>query len=135
MGEDDELFVENCVSGCEVAEKQPPGHQRKHSLPQQLDSAGVRQVGKKPHLLLCAVKTAKIRNMVLHKICCHILENVDHMLCLLSSLDKVKKQVNKRLTSPPEIFRRVCYMFEGSQAHTVCTVDAKLMQTWVERLK
>ncbi|XP_068558875.1 PDZ domain-containing protein 2 [Cebidichthys violaceus] len=42
VGEDDELFVENGVSSCEVAEKPPPGH-RKHSLPQQLDTAGVRQ--------------------------------------------------------------------------------------------
>ncbi|XP_051278198.1 PDZ domain-containing protein 2 isoform X2 [Dicentrarchus labrax] len=42
VGEDDELFVENDVSSCEVAEKPPPGL-RKHSLPQQLDTAGVRQ--------------------------------------------------------------------------------------------
>ncbi|XP_069378939.1 PDZ domain-containing protein 2 isoform X2 [Paralichthys olivaceus] len=42
VGEDDELFVENGVSGCEVVEKPPPGR-RKHSLPQQLDTAGVRQ--------------------------------------------------------------------------------------------
>ncbi|XP_018524797.1 PDZ domain-containing protein 2 isoform X2 [Lates calcarifer] len=42
VGEDDELFVENGVSGCEVEQKPPPGR-RKHSLPQQLDSAGVRQ--------------------------------------------------------------------------------------------
>ncbi|XP_075955713.1 PDZ domain-containing protein 2 [Anarhichas minor] len=42
VGEDDELLVENGVSSCEVAEKPPPGH-RKHSLPQQLDTAGVRQ--------------------------------------------------------------------------------------------
>ncbi|XP_034398000.1 PDZ domain-containing protein 2 [Cyclopterus lumpus] len=42
VGEDDELFVENGVSSCEVAEKPPPGR-RKHSLPQQLDTAGVRQ--------------------------------------------------------------------------------------------
>ncbi|XP_070760423.1 PDZ domain-containing protein 2 [Enoplosus armatus] len=41
VGEDDELFVENGVSGCDVA-KPPPGR-RKHSLPQQLDTAGVRQ--------------------------------------------------------------------------------------------
>ncbi|XP_023253396.1 PDZ domain-containing protein 2 [Seriola lalandi dorsalis] len=41
VGEDDELFVENGVSG-EAAEKPPPGR-RKHSLPQQLDTAGVRQ--------------------------------------------------------------------------------------------
>ncbi|CAJ1068648.1 Hypothetical predicted protein [Xyrichtys novacula] len=42
VGEDDELFVENGVSSCEVAEKPPPGR-RKHSLPQQLDTGGVRQ--------------------------------------------------------------------------------------------
>ncbi|KAM8887436.1 PDZ domain-containing protein 2 isoform 2-T2 [Spinachia spinachia] len=42
VGEDDELFVGNGVSSCERAEKPPPGH-RKHSLPQQLDTAGVRQ--------------------------------------------------------------------------------------------
>ncbi|KAI3371825.1 hypothetical protein L3Q82_006677 [Scortum barcoo] len=42
VGEDDELFVENGVSSSKVVEKPPPG-QRKHSLPQQLDSAGVRQ--------------------------------------------------------------------------------------------
>ncbi|XP_068452358.1 PDZ domain-containing protein 2 [Clinocottus analis] len=42
VGEDDELLVENGVSSCEAAEKPPPGR-RKHSLPQQLDTAGVRQ--------------------------------------------------------------------------------------------
>ncbi|XP_053276400.1 PDZ domain-containing protein 2 isoform X2 [Pleuronectes platessa] len=42
VGEDDELFVENGVSSCEVVEKPPPGR-RKHSLPQQLDTAGLRQ--------------------------------------------------------------------------------------------
>ncbi|KAM7018183.1 PDZ domain-containing protein 2 [Tautogolabrus adspersus] len=42
VGEDDELLVENGVSGCEVVEKPPPGR-RKHSLPQQLDTGGVRQ--------------------------------------------------------------------------------------------
>ncbi|XP_040010669.1 PDZ domain-containing protein 2 isoform X2 [Xiphias gladius] len=42
VGEDDELFVDNGVSGCEVVDKPPPGR-RKHSLPQQLDIAGVRQ--------------------------------------------------------------------------------------------
>ncbi|XP_029943635.1 PDZ domain-containing protein 2-like isoform X3 [Salarias fasciatus] len=45
VGEDDELLVENGVSGGgggDAAEKPPPGR-RKHSLPQQLDSAGVRQ--------------------------------------------------------------------------------------------
>ncbi|XP_059193852.1 PDZ domain-containing protein 2 [Centropristis striata] len=42
VGEDDELLVENGVSGCEVVKKPPPGR-RKHSLPQQLDTVGVRQ--------------------------------------------------------------------------------------------
>ncbi|XP_044052058.1 PDZ domain-containing protein 2 isoform X3 [Siniperca chuatsi] len=42
VGEDDELFVKNGMSGCEGVEKPPPGR-RKHSLPQQLDTAGVRQ--------------------------------------------------------------------------------------------
>ncbi|CAN9512699.1 unnamed protein product [Ophioblennius macclurei] len=42
VGEDDELLVESGVSNCDVTEKPPPGR-RKHSLPQQLDSAGVRQ--------------------------------------------------------------------------------------------
>ncbi|XP_070689558.1 PDZ domain-containing protein 2 [Pempheris klunzingeri] len=42
VGEDDELFVEKGVSSCEMVEKPQPG-QRKHSLPQQLDAAGVRQ--------------------------------------------------------------------------------------------
>uniref|UniRef100_A0A3B5A4Y4 PDZ domain containing 2 n=1 Tax=Stegastes partitus TaxID=144197 RepID=A0A3B5A4Y4_9TELE len=42
VGEDDELFVENGVSGCDVLEKPLPGR-RKHSLPQQLDAAGMRQ--------------------------------------------------------------------------------------------
>ncbi|XP_041854664.1 PDZ domain-containing protein 2 isoform X2 [Melanotaenia boesemani] len=42
VGEDDELCVEAAISGSEVMEKPPPGR-RKHSLPQQLDSAGVRQ--------------------------------------------------------------------------------------------
>ncbi|KAM7416953.1 hypothetical protein PAMA_018840 [Pampus argenteus] len=42
VGEDDELFVENGVGICDVVEKPPPGR-RKHSLPQQLDTAGMRQ--------------------------------------------------------------------------------------------
>ncbi|XP_069543485.1 PDZ domain-containing protein 2 [Brachyistius frenatus] len=42
VGEDDELFVENGVNGSEAVEKPPPGR-RKHSLPQHLDAAGVRQ--------------------------------------------------------------------------------------------
>ncbi|XP_067377915.1 PDZ domain-containing protein 2 isoform X2 [Channa argus] len=41
VGEDDELFVESSVS-CDVVDKPPPAR-RKHSLPQQLDAAGVRQ--------------------------------------------------------------------------------------------
>lgn len=41
MGEDDELFVANGMSCFEMVEK--PGR-RKHSLPQQLDPSGVRQV-------------------------------------------------------------------------------------------
>ncbi|XP_041793896.1 PDZ domain-containing protein 2 isoform X2 [Chelmon rostratus] len=42
VGEDDELFVENGVSSSEEVEK-PTAGRRKHSLPQQLDTAGVRQ--------------------------------------------------------------------------------------------
>ncbi|XP_034728300.1 PDZ domain-containing protein 2 isoform X3 [Etheostoma cragini] len=42
VGEDDELFVENGVSSGDVVEKPPPGR-RKHSLPHQLDTAGLRQ--------------------------------------------------------------------------------------------
>ncbi|KAK2837074.1 hypothetical protein Q5P01_014286 [Channa striata] len=42
VGEDDELFVETGVSSCELADRPPPGR-RKHSLPHQLDAAGVRQ--------------------------------------------------------------------------------------------
>ncbi|XP_070819730.1 PDZ domain-containing protein 2 [Chaetodon trifascialis] len=42
VGEDDELFVENGVSSGEEGEK-PTAGRRKHSLPQQLDTAGVRQ--------------------------------------------------------------------------------------------
>ncbi|KAM4607763.1 PDZ domain-containing protein 2 isoform 2-T2 [Polymixia lowei] len=42
VGEDDELIVENWEAGCDMVEK--PAHgRRKHSLPQQLDTAGVRQ--------------------------------------------------------------------------------------------
>ncbi|XP_013868743.1 PDZ domain-containing protein 2, partial [Austrofundulus limnaeus] len=40
VGENDELFVQSCMGSSEVAEMPD---QRKHSLPQQLDSAGVRQ--------------------------------------------------------------------------------------------
>ena len=46
VGEDDELFVENGVGSCDVVEKPPTGR-RKHSLPQQLDTAGVRQVSER----------------------------------------------------------------------------------------
>ncbi|CAG5917722.1 unnamed protein product [Menidia menidia] len=42
VGEDDELLVEATPGACEGAEKPPPGR-RKHSLPQQLDAAGLRQ--------------------------------------------------------------------------------------------
>ncbi|KAJ8396599.1 hypothetical protein AAFF_G00016650 [Aldrovandia affinis] len=42
VGEDDELIVENGDAGCNMAEKPLPGG-RKHSLPQQLDTVGVRQ--------------------------------------------------------------------------------------------
>ncbi|KAK3538805.1 hypothetical protein QTP86_015932 [Hemibagrus guttatus] len=42
VGEDDELIVENGEAGSDVAEK--PAHgRRKHSLPQQLDTVGIRQ--------------------------------------------------------------------------------------------
>ncbi|XP_067264163.1 PDZ domain-containing protein 2 [Chanodichthys erythropterus] len=42
VGEDDELIVENGDTGSDVAEKPARGG-RKHSLPQQLDTVGVRQ--------------------------------------------------------------------------------------------
>ncbi|XP_048099189.1 LOW QUALITY PROTEIN: PDZ domain-containing protein 2 [Alosa alosa] len=42
VGEDDELIVENGDTGSDVADKPARGG-RKHSLPQQLDTAGVRQ--------------------------------------------------------------------------------------------
>lgn len=43
VGEDDELIVENGEAGSDMAEK--PAHgRRKHSLPQQLDTVGIRQV-------------------------------------------------------------------------------------------
>ncbi|XP_072520460.1 PDZ domain-containing protein 2 isoform X2 [Salminus brasiliensis] len=42
VGEDDELIVENGESGSETAEKPSRGG-RKHSLPQQLDTVGIRQ--------------------------------------------------------------------------------------------
>ena len=44
VGEDDELMVENGEAGGEMTDK-PTRSGRKHSLPQQLDTAGVRQVG------------------------------------------------------------------------------------------
>jgi len=43
VGEDDELLVEG--GGGEAAAWKPPPGRRKHSLPQQLDATGVRQVG------------------------------------------------------------------------------------------
>uniref|UniRef100_A0A667XZH2 PDZ domain containing 2 n=1 Tax=Myripristis murdjan TaxID=586833 RepID=A0A667XZH2_9TELE len=42
VGEDDELMVENDETSCDMVEKPAPGR-RKHSLPQQLDTTGVRQ--------------------------------------------------------------------------------------------
>ncbi|KAI4889363.1 hypothetical protein NFI96_034049 [Prochilodus magdalenae] len=42
VGEDDELIVENGESGSDIAEKPSRGG-RKHSLPQQLDTVGIRQ--------------------------------------------------------------------------------------------
>ncbi|XP_060763259.1 PDZ domain-containing protein 2 isoform X2 [Neoarius graeffei] len=42
VGEDDELIVENGEAGSDMVEKTAHGR-RKHSLPQQLDTAGVRQ--------------------------------------------------------------------------------------------
>lgn len=49
MGEDDELTVENGEPNYEIAVKYSRGG-RKHSLPQQLESAGARQVGGKAGL-------------------------------------------------------------------------------------
>jgi len=51
VGEDDELTVENGESHYEIAVKYSRGG-RKHSLPQQLESAGARQVGGKAGLVL-----------------------------------------------------------------------------------
>lgn len=51
VGEDDELMVENGESTYEIAVKYSRGG-RKHSLPQQLESAGARQVGAKTGLAL-----------------------------------------------------------------------------------
>ncbi|XP_053337107.1 PDZ domain-containing protein 2 isoform X1 [Clarias gariepinus] len=42
VGEDDELIVENSEAGSDAVEK-PARGRRKHSLPQQLDTAGIRQ--------------------------------------------------------------------------------------------
>ncbi|XP_038646641.1 PDZ domain-containing protein 2 isoform X1 [Scyliorhinus canicula] len=42
VGEDDELIVENGEASCDMSEKPGRGG-RKHSLPQQLDSVGIRQ--------------------------------------------------------------------------------------------
>lgn len=55
VGEDDELFMENGLRSCEVVEKAPPGR-RKHSLPQQLDTSGVRQVSKSLTLFFIPLK-------------------------------------------------------------------------------
>ncbi|XP_077601236.1 PDZ domain-containing protein 2-like isoform X2 [Stigmatopora nigra] len=43
VGEDDELFLENSVSRCDVTPKASKPGRRKHSLPQQLDTAVDRQ--------------------------------------------------------------------------------------------
>lgn len=43
VGEDDELIVENGDTGSDMAGKPGRGG-RKHSLPQQLDTVGIRQV-------------------------------------------------------------------------------------------
>ncbi|XP_015220665.2 PDZ domain-containing protein 2 isoform X1 [Lepisosteus oculatus] len=42
VGEDDELIVENGEAGCDMSQKPSRGG-RKHSLPQQLDTVGIRQ--------------------------------------------------------------------------------------------
>ncbi|MBN3319730.1 PDZD2 protein, partial [Atractosteus spatula] len=42
VGEDDELIVENGEAGCDMTQKPSRGG-RKHSLPQQLDTVGIRQ--------------------------------------------------------------------------------------------
>lgn len=55
VGEDDELFVENGVSSSEEVEK-PTAGRRKHSLPQQLDTAGVRQVSERLTSFLMELK-------------------------------------------------------------------------------
>lgn len=55
VGEDDELTVENGESNYEIAVKYSRGG-RKHSLPQQLESAGARQVSRKAEL---AVSTSQ----------------------------------------------------------------------------
>lgn len=54
VGEDDELTVENGESSYEIAVKYSRGG-RKHSLPQQLESAGARQVGGKAALALSII--------------------------------------------------------------------------------
>lgn len=53
VGEDDELTVENGESNYEIAVKYSRGG-RKHSLPQQLESAGARQVSGKAELAVSA---------------------------------------------------------------------------------
>lgn len=58
VGEDDELFMENGIKGCEVVEKPPPAG-RKHSLPQQLDMSGVRQVSQSFTLFFILLKVHK----------------------------------------------------------------------------
>lgn len=65
VGEDDELLVENGVGSCDVSEKPPPGR-RKHSLPQQLDTAGVRQVGEwlRMNPWTCSYIVVKLNNIM-----------------------------------------------------------------------
>ncbi|XP_054629054.1 PDZ domain-containing protein 2 isoform X2 [Dunckerocampus dactyliophorus] len=43
VGEDDEFFAVNGVKSCDIVEKSSKSGRRKHSLPQQLDTAGERQ--------------------------------------------------------------------------------------------
>nr|XP_057926932.1 PDZ domain-containing protein 2 isoform X2 [Doryrhamphus excisus] len=42
VGEDDEFFAENGLESCDILEKSSKSGRRKHSLPQQLDTAGER---------------------------------------------------------------------------------------------
>lgn len=62
VGEDDELTVENGESSYEIAVKYSRGG-RKHSLPQQLESAGARQVGGKAGLALSTSLCSVLRGL------------------------------------------------------------------------